>query len=129
MKRFICYAVPLISVMALIFYMSSLSYIPESGVSDVFSIKPLIYHFSVFLLLAFLSKRCFAAYNFNNPALTAFIFVLLYSLTDEMHQYFVPNRNFDIFDILIDNLGSFMIVFYLFYKTKTRKADIRTIKE
>ncbi len=30
----------------------------------------------------------------------------LYGVTDEIHQYFIPSRSSDIFDVLADSLGS-----------------------
>lgn len=36
----------------------------------------------------------------------AWIFTILYAITDEYHQSFVPGRNSRLFDIGIDSLGS-----------------------
>lgn len=33
---------------------------------------------------------------------------ILYGLTDEFHQYFVPGRKADIFDVLADGVGAFL---------------------
>jgi len=39
--------------------------------------------------------------------------VFLYSLSDEIHQYYVPTRSFQLMDLLIDNLGSFLGIFFV----------------
>lgn len=40
-------------------------------------------------------------------------FATLYGISDEIHQIFVPNRSFEIADILVDFLGATIIQFIL----------------
>ena len=47
----------------------------------------------------FLSRRCFSP-------ITAVICSALYSISDEIHQYFVPGRACRIFDVGVDTLGA-----------------------
>ncbi|UTY25155.1 hypothetical protein E4N78_07050 [Treponema denticola] len=35
---------------------------------------------------------------------------VLYGLSDEIHQYFVPNRSSSVYDLLADALGAFLAV-------------------
>ncbi len=42
------------------------------------------------------------------------LFCLLYGISDEIHQLFVPNRSFDIMDILADTLGAALVQCALF---------------
>ena len=37
----------------------------------------------------------------------AFMIAFLYGVSDEVHQYFVPGRNADIFDVLANGVGAF----------------------
>ena len=39
---------------------------------------------------------------------TALLLPLLYAISDEMHQYFVPNRQAQVMDVLIDTVGIFL---------------------
>ena len=41
------------------------------------------------------------------------VFATAYGLSDEIHQYFVPNRTFDLFDIVADATGATMVQIYL----------------
>lgn len=48
------------------------------------------------------------------------LFCLLYSVSDEFHQYFVPGRSCELRDIIIDTCGSFIgIMFYYMIRKKS----------
>lgn len=72
-------------------------------------------HFALYLLLGasgylsasltFIKKgRHFVQKN----ALIAFLFTILYAISDEIHQLYVPGRSGEIRDVLIDATGSLM---------------------
>lgn len=65
------------------------------------------FSFSFFGMLYFL-KRKFCVWS-------GFIFCLLYSMSDEIHQYFVPERACRVFDVFVDSLGIFfgILVFFI----------------
>lgn len=44
------------------------------------------------------------------PAVFTVLFVFLFALSDEVHQYIVPGRSFQLFDIVIDSFSSFVII-------------------
>lgn len=50
----------------------------------------------------------------NKLILLAIIFSIIYSITDELHQTFVPNRVGSYKDVIIDSMGC--LIFYLFTK-------------
>ena len=53
----------------------------------------------------------------------AWCFAVLYAITDEFHQSFVPGRNASIWDVLIfDNLGA-LISLWLFTIVKSKRSD------
>ncbi len=55
-------------------------------------------------------------YLISGLAVTAF-----YGLTDEIHQYFVPNRSCDFYDFVFDVLGGItglIVMYFIFYKRK-----------
>ncbi len=63
-------------------------------------------HFLEFLGLGFLMQWNFAEPGSRKSFVSCFLFCVLYALSDEIHQYFVPGRAFRSFDILVDSLGS-----------------------
>ena len=60
-------------------------------------------HFIEYLLLGFFTARAFSKYG-KNPSL-AIPVGITYSITDEVHQIFVPGRSCELTDILIDSVG------------------------
>lgn len=68
-------------------------------------------HAGVYALLAFLAARAFAtlprSYAPRTLAWAAVVFAVLYGLSDEVHQAFVPERTADIWDLVADALGAF----------------------
>ena len=74
-------------------------------------------HFCVYLILGLLVMNCF---NINKKyILYSVIICLLYSISDEIHQIFVPGRSCELLDIIIDTSGSFLGSSIL-YKIKSR---------
>ena len=71
-------------------------------------------HFSVYLILGILVISFISEFNIKRRYLLAVILCVLYALTDELHQYFVPGRSCELLDILLDSTSSFLGV--LFYK-------------
>jgi VanZ family protein len=98
--------VPVVFYLALIFWLSSISYPPElpSGVTDKAA------HAALYLGLGALLVRALAG-GFARPV-TVRVMVLavvvsgLYGVTDEIHQYFVPPRQMDAADVLADTIGA-----------------------
>lgn len=104
-----------------IFYISSLTFPPGQGVTNI---KAILYHFFAFFFLAF----------FLLPALvkgkkTSFIFIaiaiaIVYGVLDEFHQLLVPGRYCAFSDFLIDSAGILFASFlYVFSLLLTKKAN------
>lgn len=64
-------------------------------------------HFVLFLLL------CLSYYKATKKVGWSLILTLVYSLTDEFHQLFVPGRAAEWFDIYVDNFGNLIAGLYL----------------
>ncbi|KPK99006.1 MAG: hypothetical protein AMJ95_01350 [Omnitrophica WOR_2 bacterium SM23_72] len=104
--------------MAVIFYTSS---IPGSGVPSLFPYQDLLYHFLIFFLLACFfiraMKNTYPAFSHIKIVFFTTIFVIIYGLTDEGHQAFVPLRTVSVFDLFIDCLGGFVAcILFVFRK-------------
>lgn len=86
-------------------------------------------HFSEYAVLAVLVSNAIRVYTPKRlfKWLIPIGFSAVYALTDEIHQYFVPERACRLFDVAIDTSGAafgtalFLLIHYILYKTK-RKA-------
>src|SRR5699024_4047535 len=74
-------------------------------------------HFLAYLILGIL-----VAYAIHVKRFYRFVFALiicvLYAISDEVHQLFIPGRSGEVGDVLIDSVGSFsgIVIFVLFDK-------------
>jgi VanZ family protein len=98
-----------------IFYLSSL---PGGSIGFLpFSDK--IKHFFLYLVLgsifAYFLKNLKSNLTWTMLGIITLFFTLIYGLSDEIHQLFVPGRAFDMTDLLADALGgtsgAFLILF------------------
>ena len=114
-RLLIGYWAPPLLLMSLIFYLSSLSGLPDFEDFD-FAMKKLA-HLTVYALLYLLLFRAFHSTTLNaarprfKPHLTAVIIGVLYAISDEIHQLFVPFRTATVRDVLIDTAG--ILLMYL----------------
>ena len=72
---------------------------------------------SILLLRSFINSK---NTTFKENAIhLAIIIAILYGVTDEIHQYFVPGRTFDILDIIANSVGSaFVLTRSIFIRSK-----------
>jgi VanZ family protein len=63
-------------------------------------------HMTVYGVLALLLKRALGFHSVARPWLWALIGAVLYGLSDEFHQSFVPGRAAEFFDIAVDTVGA-----------------------
>ncbi len=65
-------------------------------------------HFFAYLLLAMLTLNALAQNQVHGKRLFlyAFLICLLYAITDEAHQLFIPGRSGDVKDVLLDSFGA-----------------------
>ena len=118
--RFV-YFVPAILYMALIFYLSSIPVLtpPEFGVDP----ERIIPHLVEFSVLGILFSIGLIKNGYKRGLIILVSVVgILYGLSDEIHQFFVPNRVFSLVDWGADSLGVVLgiVVVYALYR-KYRK--------
>ena len=67
-----------------------------------------IAHFGIYAVLGFFIALLLNAYRriYWHTVIYSALSSLLYSCTDELHQYFVPGRSAQLSDIVIDTLGA-----------------------
>ncbi|NOY72990.1 MAG: VanZ family protein [Gammaproteobacteria bacterium] len=91
--------------MGFIFYMS---HQPSVGLPSMMPGQDKVFHFFVYAILAFFIAGSFPSFvkgiSFKE-AQVAGLFVLLYAISDEFHQSFIPGRYPSMADVLADCLG------------------------
>lgn len=98
---------PALAWMGLIFYLSNQSKLPEvptlSGQAT-----SILGHFSVYGVLAVLLWWAMGPLDLapRQRILLAFAGAVLYGVTDEFHQSFIPGRTPDVRDLLVDAIGA-----------------------
>jgi VanZ family protein len=116
--------IPLIMTILLaieVFYVSSISSFPGPPVKGInFAI---VYHIIVFFLLTFFLLITIKGEEKLKPKhiLWTLVLVILYAISDEFHQSFVPGRDSSIKDVLIDLIGILFAV--LIYPKKNNKKE------
>lgn len=81
-----------------------------------------IAHFGEFFILFFLLQRTLCLEKYRSPELKALCFSILYCISDELHQSFLPYRDCEIGDILADTAGIvagfIILIVYRRYRAK-----------
>jgi len=102
-RRFLANWGPLLAALAGVFYLSSLSRVPAA---EYFWDKFL--HAGGYTVISILTLRAFHG-GLSRPRLRpsagAFVFMLLWSVSDEYHQSFVPGRDSSAGDVVADMIG------------------------
>lgn len=81
-------------------------------------------HFSIYALLgafSFLSVFTYTSLPFRLRFVLSSAICLLYSVSDELHQYFVPGRSCELRDVCIDFCGSLTAIGLLILTVKLTK--------
>ncbi len=100
---------PVIAYSAIIFGISA---IPGDGIEPGFPGLDKIFHVAEYMPYGFLVCRALKEYfNVDKEGAILFwttLFVLCYGVSDEIHQYFVPLREADVWDVVADTFGGFL---------------------
>ena len=111
---------PLIGYAALMFYLSSQSSIPKFFPGFYLSDKLLHgIEYAIFGGLVFhaLQDSPKTPETLKKTIVFSFLLVLLYGISDETHQYFVPKRDASFFDLIADLVGGGLGI-WLMYSLK-----------
>jgi VanZ family protein len=97
---------PVIAYMAMLFGFSSLSTLPEPpGEFSYYDVHVAAYAGLAIVTVRALAKGILRSITWR-VVLGAIVISALYGVSDEYHQRFVPGRDFDMFDMLADAVGS-----------------------
>lgn len=85
-------------------------------------------HFSIYFMLGvftFCSTVTFTQLKLFLRSFIAFAVCVIYAVSDELHQYFVPGRSCELRDVCIDSSGALLaiVIAYLITAMKCRKAE------
>ena len=86
-----------IVIAIVIFYLSSLTFAP--GPATTSNVPSTLYHFFAFFFLAFFLLPALVKGKGRGLIFIAILLAILYGISDEFHQLFVPGRHFSLFDI------------------------------
>ncbi|MBR3153153.1 MAG: VanZ family protein [Clostridia bacterium] len=83
-------------------------------------------HFIIYLIGGILLFNFVSTFTENNKKriLLAILFVCLYAISDEIHQYFISDRSAEIADVALDTFGAFLRYFYKYFFEKNNKKSI-----
>jgi len=115
---------PLMLAMVVIFIASHqpAADLPNFGLWDVAFKKT--GHVLGYAMLALLALR--AVLDWQRPYLAAFIIVLLFSISDEFHQTFIPGRHGMPLDVFIDICGSLTCLWLLHWQRQKQRPKSRS---
>jgi len=114
--------IPAVLWAALIFYLSSIPSLKSSfGIWDLYLRKTA--HFTEYFILVLLVMPNFTRDKLSGR-LQAVSIALLYAVSDEFHQSFVPGRTMSIYDMSIDWIGCFSgYLFYAYFFVSKRGGE------
>lgn len=84
-------------------------------------------HFTIFAVLGGLSFLTFISYNglkLKTRLSVSAAVCLVYAVSDEFHQYFVPGRSCELRDVLIDFSGSLAAILIFYFIRRASKPHI-----
>lgn len=111
------YWLPVIVWMGIIFLLSerhSVTVSPEYFLNFLFFKTLHIIEYATLFVLTFRASSHTGGKSMQNTAyVRAYIITVLYAMTDEMHQQFVPSRQAAPRDVIIDAIGAGLAWYYL----------------
>lgn len=116
------YWIPVFLYCGIIVYLSSQSYPSRHLPSFLFGLSDKLVHGVEYGILGIL---LYQAFHLTTPTIAsislAVICAMTFGISDEVHQWFVPHRQADTWDVVADALGATLFVFawvFLFKKTR-----------
>lgn len=113
---------PVVAWMGVIFALSAQPDLPHPNAGWADFLVSSLAHATVFGVLALLFSRALG--DRPRAGSLAFLFSLLYALSDELHQAFVPGRVPDLWDLACDGLGAGLALLAWAWWRKYRRTGI-----
>jgi len=119
---FVLYWLPPVGWMTLIYVMSAQPTLPHARdqLWDLLLKKGA--HMAEYAILLVLLWRAWAARpRRTSPLGLAWVLTILYAVSDEFHQTFVPGRNGNAFDVLFDGMGASLAALGVWLTVRSKK--------
>ena len=108
-RLLVFYVLPVLIFLGLIFFTSSQPQFP--GISST-GVNLSWLHIPIYFILAYLLLRIFKAVEHRYAFQVAILLAVLVGVADELYQGFVPGRTTSITDLLLDALGSSLVLLF-----------------
>lgn len=97
---------------AVIFFLSAQPQLP--AINDAWGdFQDVAGHLAAYGVLAGVLRWALAGTGVRRPGLWALVVAVLYGISDEFHQSFVPHRHPDVLDVLTDAVGALVVLWLL----------------
>ena len=114
--------------MGAIFWLSSQPHLPSMPIIGAIDWGDKIEHAIAYGIGGWLTWRALGGRMSGwRRVIVAIVIASAYGLTDELHQHFVPPREFDVFDLTADSVGAAIATFALALGAKPRRNEKRSI--
>lgn len=107
---------PAIFWMGLIFFLSSLPRVTvfrQPLIMFLITKTGHLLEYGILFILVYRANRVTFSLSFSKTIFLSFIFTLIYAISDEIHQLYVPTREGTIRDVFIDGLGAFVVAQFI----------------
>ena len=106
-----------------IFYVSSMTFESSAG-SQSFGLKATLYHIIIFFIFSFFLSISLTKGKNKKFILLAIGISILYGLSDEFHQSFVPGRVSSLSDVFLDSVGILFAIVIYFISIESRRIKL-----
>ena len=87
-------------------------------------------HFTIYAVLGFLVRNLLIYAHTNRKIIFSVIVCAIYSITDEVHQIFVPGRAGRVYDVAIDTFGATTgVLMFVFVMCIIEKIGAKKVKK
>jgi len=121
-RSFLSYWLPLLVYASVIYYLSSIPHLPRF--LTFYSIDKLSHvgEYAILgILVIHLLKKYYPDLGYKRLKIFTVLLSTLYGVCDEFHQYFVPFRDANLFDLFADGIGSLLGAFIYIHLTDKGK--------
>jgi VanZ family protein len=123
-RRFLVYHFPFIAYGVIVIIASIMPRLPTPPIE--FHGLDKLAHFVEFGLFAFLAFRSFSQMSrritANRAVLISALFLSFYAVLTEVVQHFVPGRQSDLYDLIVDIFGALLVLVFLRLRRRTAPA-------
>ena len=109
------YALATLAYCAFIYFESSkpIPFQADQSIPGIDKVAHALLYGALAALVSLGMRRSTRTYPPRVQFLLPILFAFLYGISDEIHQYYVPSRNFDPWDVLANTAGAVLVQYWL----------------